>query len=86
MNGGQDDGRFFSSEVKNTINMDNYHGKKGFACQVLEYRPKPWNQWILVGNLDIKRGRHASISVGPQQLPCLIGETYFREIDKGLLM
>ena len=42
--------------------------------QVLEYHPEPWNQWLEVGNLEDRRVAHAVLSVGPQQLPCILGE------------
>ena len=45
-----------------------------FACQVLEYHPEPWNQWITVGDLEIAKGWHAALPIGTQQLPCLAGE------------
>ena len=43
------------------------------ACtshQVVEYQPE-LNQWLTVGNFLIRRASHATLSVGPQQLPCL---------------
>ena len=47
------------------------------TCQVLEYHPEPWNQWLKIGNLQIGRGGHAVLSIGPNQLPCLLGKSYF---------
>ena len=41
--------------------------------QVLEYHPYPWNQWVVIGNLEILRSLHATQSIGPKQLPCLSG-------------
>ena len=46
-----------------------------FVYQVLEYRPAPWDTWVKVGDLQAARGYHASLSIGPQQLPCLAGES-----------
>ena len=42
-------------------------------CQVREYHPEPWNQWLKIGDLDKQRGDHAILSVGPEQLSCLSG-------------
>ena len=39
--------------------------------QVLEYHPHPWNQWVHIGDLVKKRFGHATLSIGPEQLPCL---------------
>ena len=47
-----------------------------FACQVLEYHPQPWNQWVQVGDLQQARYVHATLSIGPEQLPCLSGESF----------
>ena len=48
-----------------------------FACQVLEYHPQPWNQWLHVGDLEDARRNHATLSIGPEQLPCLLsGESF----------
>ena len=51
-----------------------------FVCQVLEYHPQPWNQWVKVGDLVQATRSHATISIGPEQLPCLLsGETFNME-------
>ena len=47
-----------------------------FACQVLEYHPQPWNRWIKVGDLQRARSVHATLSIGPEQLACLSGESF----------
>ena len=44
-----------------------------FVQQLLEYHPKPWDQWISVGELQDVRTFHAVLSVGPSDLPCLSG-------------
>ena len=46
-----------------------------FAWQVLEYHPEPWDQWVTIGNVLAARRDHAVLSIGPQQLPCLSGDT-----------
>ena len=52
-----------------------------FACQVLEYHPQPWNQWVQVGDLQQARQEHATISIGPEQLPCLLsGDSFNMEM------
>ena len=40
--------------------------------QVLEYHPQPWDQWVKVGDLQQARDSHATLSLGPVQLPCLL--------------
>ena len=47
-----------------------------FACQVLEYHPHPWNQWVQLGDLQQARTGHATLSIGPEQLPCFSGESF----------
>ena len=47
-----------------------------FAWQVLEYQPQPWNQWVKIGDLAQARSFHATLSIGPEQLPCLSGESF----------
>ena len=48
-----------------------------FAWQVLEYQPQPWNQWVQVGDLQQARSEHATLSIGVEQLPCLLsGESF----------
>ena len=48
-----------------------------FAFQVLEYHPQPWNQWLHVGDLEDARRGHATLTIGPEQLPCLLsGESF----------
>ena len=48
-----------------------------FTSQVLEYHPQPWNQWVQVGDLQQERGYHATLSIGVEQLPCLLsGESF----------
>ena len=48
-----------------------------FAFQVLEYHPHPWDQWLLIGDLEQARQGHATLSLGPEQLPCLLsGESF----------
>ena len=48
-----------------------------FVCQVLEYHPQPWNKWVQVGFMEQARSQHATLSVGPEQLPCLLpGESF----------
>ena len=51
-----------------------------FACQVLEYHPQPWNEWVKVGDLVQPREVHATLTIGPDQLPCLSGESFDIEI------
>ena len=51
-----------------------------FVYQVLEYHTPPWDTWVKVGDLQAARGYHASLSIGPQQLPCLTGESFNWEI------
>ena len=52
-----------------------------FACQVLEYHPQPWNQWVKIGDLQQARDSHATISIGPEQLSCLVsGESFNMEM------
>ena len=52
-----------------------------FACQVLEYHPQPWNQWLQVGDLVQTRYGHATFSIGSEQLPCLLsGESFNKEM------
>ena len=52
-----------------------------FACQVLEYHPQPWNQWVQVGDLQQARDGHATLSIGPEQLACLFpGESFNMEM------
>ena len=48
-----------------------------FVQQLLEYHPKPWDQWISIGELQDVRTFHAVLSVGPSDLPCLSGERIF---------
>ena len=48
-----------------------------FACQVLEYHPQPWNQWVATGDLQQARWAHATLSIGGEQLSCLLpGESF----------
>ena len=47
-----------------------------FAFQVLEYLPEPWNQWVTIGDLVEGRYAHATLTIGPEQLPCLSGESF----------
>ena len=48
-----------------------------FAFQVLEYHPQPWNQWVKIGDLQQARSRHATLSIGVEQLSCLFpGESF----------
>ena len=42
---------------------------------MLEYHPAPWDQWVTVGNIQVPRAGHAVLSIGPQQLPCLAGDS-----------
>ena len=52
-----------------------------FAFQVLEYHPQPWNQWVQLGDLQQARFYHATISIGQEQLPCLLsGESFNMEM------
>ena len=51
-----------------------------FACQVLEYQPQPWNEWVKVGDLVQAREYHATLTIGPEELPCLSGESFNIEI------
>ena len=52
-----------------------------FAFQVLEYHPQPWNQWVQVGDLVEARREHATLSIGVEQLPCLLsGESFNMEM------
>ena len=48
-----------------------------FVQQLLEYHPKPWDQWISVGELQDVRTFHAVLSVGPSDLPCLSGAHFY---------
>ena len=70
------------------MNLDqsiNYQVCFSFACQVLEYQPQPWNQWVQVGDLVQARVWHTTLSIGPEQLPCLSGESFNMEmINKGV--
>ena len=45
-----------------------------FLFQVLEYHPAPWDKWLKVGNIQIRRGSAGVASIGTQYLPCLSGE------------
>ena len=57
-----------------------------FAWQVLEYHPEPWDQWVTVGNIQVARDSHAVLSIGPQQLPCLAGDSKeFEEVSSSSL-
>ena len=47
-----------------------------FACQVLEYHPHPWDQWVSIGDLVHARRTHATLSIGVEQLPCFSGESF----------
>ena len=48
-----------------------------FACQVLEYHPQPWNQWVKIGDLAERRCFHATLSIGVEQLSCFFpGESF----------
>ena len=61
--------------------MNNDQVYFSFACQVLEYHPQPWNQWIKVGDLQPARMAHATLSIGPVQLACLLsGESFNMEM------
>ena len=52
-----------------------------FAFQVLEYHPQPLNQWVKIGDLQQARGYHATLSIGPEQLSCLLpGESFNMEM------
>ena len=52
-----------------------------FAFQVLEYHPQPWNQWVTIGYIQQARYGHATLSIGPVQLPCLFsGESFKMEM------
>ena len=52
-----------------------------FAFQVLEYHPQPWNQWVKIGDLAHARGGHATLSIGAEQLSCLLsGESFNMEM------
>ena len=52
-----------------------------FACQVLEYHPQPWNQWVTIGDLQEARIGHAILSIGVEQLACLLsGESFNMEM------
>ena len=48
-----------------------------FAFQVLEYHPHPWNQWVHIGDLVQARSIHATLSIGPEQLPCFLSGEIF---------
>ena len=49
--------------------------------QVLEYHPQPWNQWLTIGDLEQARTRHATLSIGAEQVPCLLsGESFKMEM------
>ena len=50
------------------------------AFQVHEYHPQPWNQWVQVGDLVQARFHHATLSIGPEQLACLSGESFNMEM------
>ena len=57
--------------------MNNDQVYFSFACQVLEYHPQPWNQWVKVGDLQQAKFSHATLSIGPEQLSCLLsGESF----------
>ena len=43
------------------------------TCQVFEYHPQPWNQWVIVGDLVVARQRHATTSIDPRHLRCASG-------------
>ena len=51
-----------------------------FTCQVLEYHPQPWNQWVHLGDLQHARDSHATLSIGTEQLACLSGESFNMEM------
>jgi len=40
--------------------------------QVLEYHPQPCNQWVHIGDLAQATSEHETISIGVEQLPCLL--------------
>ena len=51
-------------------------GYDGFSVrsEVLEYHPDPAKEWVKAGDLQQARVRHAALSIGFQELPCLSGE------------
>ena len=52
-----------------------------FACQVLEYHPQPWDEWVTIGYLQQDRYNYATLSIGPEELPCLLsGESFKMEM------
>ena len=69
MTGGRVEGVTHRSEV---MNYD--IAGSTITCQVIEYHPEPWNQWLDIGDLQISRHMHAVLSIGPHQLPCMSGE------------
>ena len=54
-------------------------GYDGFSArsEVLEYQPDPAKEWVKAGDLQQARVRHAALSIGSQELPCLPGENGF---------
>merc|ERR1712110_1216527 len=54
-------------------------GNDGFSArsEVLEYHPDPAKEWVKAGDLQQARVRHAALSIGSQELPCLPGENGF---------
>ena len=54
-------------------------GYDGFSArsEVLEYHPDPAKEWVKAGDLQQARVRHAALSIGSQELPCLPGENGF---------
>ena len=58
------------------INEINYQVYTYFDCQVLEYQAEPTNMWVEVGDLQVGRVGHASLSIGTQHLPCFSGESF----------
>ena len=48
---------------------------------MLEYHPQPWDEWVQVGDLVEARRVHATLSIGPEQLSCLVsGESFNMEM------
>ena len=64
------------------MDLDNdAQGDFSFACQVLEYHPQPWDEWVTIGYLQQDRYNYATLSIGPEELPCLLsGESFGGEI------
>jgi len=61
-----------ASVVGGKLRVNGGYDGGSYRSEVLEYQPEPLNQWLTIGNLEEARFDHATVSIGAEQLPCLL--------------